>query len=956
MAAALLFLASAGPVPAQSVSDAPAAVNLTEAERAWLAAHPRLRVFTKTEWAPIDLYSYEGRFRGLSGDYLALIAQRLGIRFEFTARATLAEALAALEAGEAEILPSVSRTPQRERFMDFSRAYLDVPNVYISRRGVQGVGPDESMTGLRVAVEQGYAVEALVRERHPQSRVVLFADSGQALRGVSEGAADVYLGALPTTTFLVEKLLLTNLEVRSPSHSSLSALHLGVRKGETVLLGILDKALAGITLAERQDIHRRWAPLNTLLTAPSPPLALNADEQRLVATLPALRVGYEADYRPYSFRGSDGRLAGMAHDYLRLVADKIGLRVGTPTAGTWSEVYGQARRGEIDLLIAVAANAEREGEFRFVGPWLSTPNVLITPQDAAPVLSLLQYSGRRIAVLRDGQTAWLMRKLHPQVRLLEVDTRVALLAAVANGRADAAFVNATFAAPSLAQGLGSALKMAGFFPELNSDLYFGVRRDQPELAALLERALATVNDGERAAIAARWAVLPEPNDLGVEARETVRRLWPVAAGVLAALLMSLLWAAWLRREVARRRAAEAALAVERDHAQMLARARQDFLAEASHEIRTPVNAVLGALGQVAAQPLPPHTRELTALATRAAHTLSEYLNNLLDLSKSDAGELRLLLQPDSLAGAVQDAVHAIEPMARATGLVLEFELDATLAPSHVFDAFRLRQVVVNLLSNAVKFSSEGTVRLRVRVTGGDALGQRIALTVQDEGQGIATEHLAQLFRPYAQAGDSLAHRRGSTGLGLALCKRLVEAMHGSIELAAAVPRGTVATVLLSLPLAEAVPAVPASPSVPSSPMHALRALVVEDDRVQQILLEAVFARTGCIVHVAGSGEAAQALWLRHRHALVLTDLQLGGEVDGCALARWLRAQPGGPAVRLIGCSADLARADEARAAGIERLLYKPVTAAAIEQMVAATRAAPGGVARLAAGFGLAEAG
>ncbi len=954
-----LLMAPAVPAMAQSLPDVSPRVNLTDAERAWLAENPRLRVFTKTDWSPIDLYSYEGRFRGLSGDYLALIAQRLGIRFEFTARATLAEALTALEAGEAEILPSVSRTPQRERFMDFSRPYLDVPNVYVSRRGVPGVGPEEPMADLRVAVERGYAVEALVRERHPRSSVVVFDDSAQALRGVSEGDADVYLGALPTTSFLVEKLLLTNLEVRSPWHSSLSALHLGVRKGERTLLAILDKALVTITLAERQDIHRRWAPLNSLLAVPSPPLALGADEQRFIATLPALRVGYEADYRPYSFRGSDGRLAGMANDYLRLAADKIGLNVGTPSAGTWSDIYRQAQRGEIDLLIAVAANAEREREFRFVGPWLSTPNVLITPRDAAPVLSLLQYSGRRVAVLRDGQTAWLMRELHPQVSLVEVDTRAALLAAVANGRADAAFVNASFAAPNLAQGLGGALKMAGFFPELNSDLYFGVRRDQPELAALLERAVAAINDSERAAIAARWAVLPEPSDPGREAREAVRRLWPLAAGLLAALALSLLWAAWLKREVARRQAAEAELAIERDHAHRLARARQEFLAEASHEIRTPVNGVLGALGQVAGQPMSAPARELIALAMRAAQTLSEYLNNLLDLGKSDAGELRLVLQSDALAGAVRTALEAIEPMARAKDIELELALDAALAPRHEFDAFRLRQVAVNLLSNAVKFSGEGTVvRVEVRVLGNEEREQRIALTVRDEGQGIPPERLAQLFRPYAQAGDSVAHRSGSTGLGLSLCKRLVEAMHGSIALAPASPRGTVATVLLSLPVADAAPSGPAPLSEALVAEQALRVLVVDDDRVQQILLEAQFARAGCMVHVAASGEAAQTLWMRHRHGLVLSDLQLGGSQDGYALARWLRAQPGGAAVRLIGCSADLTRADEARAAGMERLLYKPVSTATIEEMVAEARIVAGDSAPAspAAGLDVASAG
>jgi ABC-type amino acid transport substrate-binding protein len=168
------------------------ALNLTAAERSWLVEHPRVRVFTKTEWAPIDLYTYEGQFRGLSGDYLALIAQRLGTTLEFKSAPTLAAALEALKRGDADILPSVARTAERETFMDFSQPYLDVPNVYVARRGVTGVGSDQAMSGLRVAVERGYAVISLIRERHPQARIVEFTDSAAALRGVSEGNADVY--------------------------------------------------------------------------------------------------------------------------------------------------------------------------------------------------------------------------------------------------------------------------------------------------------------------------------------------------------------------------------------------------------------------------------------------------------------------------------------------------------------------------------------------------------------------------------------------------------------------------------------------------------------------------------------------------------------------------------------------------------------------------------------------
>ncbi|HJV59548.1 MAG TPA: transporter substrate-binding domain-containing protein [Albitalea sp.] len=937
-APAVVPAAASADVPTDAVGDpaAPGAppLVLTDDERAWLASHARLRVVTKTEWAPIDLYTYEGQFRGLSGDYLALIGQRLGIAFDYRPVSTLAAGLEAIQRGDADIVPSVSRTPQREAFMDFTQPYLDVPNVYVARRGVRGVGPGQSLAGLRVAVEQGYAVAVLIRERHPRAQIVEFADSAAALRGVSEGQADVYLGALPTTSFLVEKLLLTNLEVRGPWHSTLSALHLGVRKGDQMLLGLLDKALASTTLAERQAIHRRWAPLHTLLAEPSPPLALSAAERRLVATLPALRVGYEVDYRPYTLRTPDGHMAGMADDYLRLVADKLGLRIGAAQGGVWSEILARARRGEIDLLVAVAANEEREREFLFIGPWISTPNVLVTPHDAAPVIGFAQYAGRRVAVLRDGQTAYLMRKLHPHVRLVEVARREDLLAAVVNGEADAALVNSTFAAPALAEGLGGALKMAAFFPELNSDLYFAVRRDQPQLASVMRRALASLSDGERAAIASRWAVLPGVRDTGEEARAALQRVLPVFAVVLLALLVSVLWVLRLRRSVRRRRLAGRALAEERDRAERLARMRHDFLTEASHEIRTPVNAVVGALDQLGQQPLPDAARELASLARRAAQTLSEYVNNLLDISKSDAGQLKLVLEPDSLGATLREAADAIAPVARSRGVVVEVVLDPALAAHHVFDAFRLRQVALNLLSNAVKFSAGGAVELHARLVAPGQTVQQVQIDVVDHGAGIPAERLSSLFRPYAQAGDSLVHRSGGTGLGLALCKRLVDAMGGRIAIESRPGRGTCVSVSLSLPVAATTNDPACSAPRDSAP---LRVLLADDDRVQQILIEAMLREAGCEVDLADDGLAAQTLWRQHRHPLVLSDLRMPG-LDGHALARWVRQQPGGTCVHLVGTSADL-DADSALQSGFARLLAKPVLRAAIEDVVREARAA-----------------
>ena len=169
----------------------------------------------------------------------------------------------------------------------------------------------------------------------------------------------------------------------------------------------------------------------------------------------------------------------------------------------------------------------------------------------------------------------------------------------------------------------------------------------------------------------------------------------------------------------------------------------------------------------------------------------------------------------------------------------------------------------------------------------------------------------------------MVHRSGSTGLGLSLCKRLVDAMGGTIAIESLPGLGTRAVVSLS---ARAIrSADPAASTFGSSGAvaPALRVLLADDDRVQQIVLTALLANAGCTVDVADDGSAAAALWLQHRHRLVITDLKMP-IMGGIELARWLRAQPGGAEVLLIGTSADLDETESALAAGIERLLSKPV--------------------------------
>jgi two-component system, NarL family, sensor histidine kinase EvgS len=927
----LMLLAALIPVAAlaaQPLGVVEPALQLSDAQRLWLAEHPRLRVATKQEWAPIDVYTYEGQFRGLSGDYLHLIGQRLNLRFEITPMPTLQDGLLALREGRADILPSVARTPQREAFMRFTEPYLDVPNVYLARRGVGPVGAEHSLAALRVAVERGYAVSGLVREHHPQASIVEFDDSAQALQGVSNSDADVYLGALPTTTFLVEKLLLTNLEIRGPLRGALSALSFGVAADNSVLQEILNRALDSITLAERQEIHRRWVPLRTLLTEPAVPLQMSVQERQFIRQLPALRIGYDEAHYPYTFRDAQGALTGMAPDYLALVAQRIGLgvQVASARAGVWSDVYRAAQVGEVDLLLAVADNEERRRDFLFVGPWISSPTVLVALKDSVPVIDMRQLYGKRVGVLKDGQHQFLLAKNHPALTLVEYASRDELLTAVARGEVAGSFSNLSYAAPKLQEGFGAAMKIAGVFPELNSDLYFAVRRDQPLLADLLKRALRSVTDAERAAIASRWTVLSL--DTGPNIGRVLRTALPFAAALLLALAVSVLWGLRLRREVRRTRVAEVALAGARDHAEALARERQDFITTASHEIRTPVNAVIGALDLVRRQPEGAHRDELLALAQRSAATLAEFVTNLLDLSKSDAGKLTIHLESADLGSVLHEPIDTLRQTALGKGLTLSLEVDPQVDPRLLLDSMRLRQIVLNLLSNALRFTSAGGVRVDARVVAQDALAQTLQVSVTDTGCGIDANTLPTLFQAYAQADAAPASRLGGSGLGLQLCKRLVEAMGGSITLSSEVGRGTQVCVELRLQRA------PDTAALPAAPLNTeRRVLIADDDRVQQIILTAAFEARGFDVDVADDGVQALALWRQRRHALVLTDCRMP-VLDGYGLAQALRAEAGGHAVMLIGTSADIDDGQAGLAAGMDRLLQKPLTDEAIADLLA----------------------
>ena len=345
-------------------------------------------------------------------------------------------------------------------------------------------------------------------------------------------------------------------------------------------------------------------------------------------------------------------------------------------------------------------------------------------------------------------------------------------------------------------------------------------------------------------------------------------------------------------DVTERKALEVQLRRAREDAESADRAKSAFLAMMSHELRTPLVAVTGTLEVLALGDLDGDQRALVDVATRSARALLGVIGDVLDFSKIEAGHLDLAPVPTALGALVEDVVTQYRLAAPGDGVALRCTLDPALAAAHEVDPVRLRQVLGNLVGNAVKFTRAGSIEVRVSVLGERGGRQDVALEVQDTGIGVSAEDRARLFAPFEQAGTDAARRAGGTGLGLVICRQLVEAMGGSVEMASELGAGTTMRVELPLAVAEGVSGGPeggvavrrALPSRADAEREGSLLLLVEDHPVNREILALQLEAIGFQTDTAGDAGEAVAQFERARYGLVFTDIQLPG-ADGYELSR-----------------------------------------------------------------------
>lgn len=953
---------------ARATSAAPP-LQLDAADRQWLQERGELLLgSSRPDYPPFEINVSLNDYEGLSADYAGLIAEQLGVSVRVTRYASRHEAIAALREGKIDLLGSSNEFEAADAKLGLSLPYADDLPVIVTRHDAPMMH-DKDLAGLRLAMVDHYLPAQKVRQLYPKAQLSLYRSTLAGLAAVELGEADAYLGDAISTDYLIGKSYQGLVKIDHFPQVPPGTFAFAFANENLRLRRLVDSAMARITESERLNILHRWSSGNTSLLLERRISALTEEELAWIAGHPTVSVLVDTALAPLTFNDAGQKVNGITVDLLKQISLRTGLQFQFHERSTVQQMVEEVATGKAQMIGALGYGAERATQLRYTRPYLVSPRVLVTRNSSPAKPPANNLDSRRIALLHGSHLRSEVMQRFPKAKLVMVDNSLSLMEAVAKGDADVAYSSNINASYYISHVFKDQLRIAGVVSDEPAVAAFAVAPDQPQLQAILDKALLSIPPEELDQLINRWRTGTLVSDSPWRNYRTLA----LQVLVLSALLLAgvVFWNSYLRKLINQRTEAQRALQTQlafssglleqlrqaKDAAEQASRTKSAFVATMSHEIRTPMNAVIGLLELALEDNRSGHCDpQILKTAHDSAVGLLALIGDILDISRIETGHMTLQPVATDLADLVRSTVRVFEGNARMKGLHLQGELPA--APLWVLaDPLRIKQILSNLLSNAIKFTDRGDVLARLTFsvpTDGDTA--QVALMVSDTGIGIAAQDQARLFNTFTQASGPRASQ--GAGLGLVISRTLAELMGGSLQLQSVESVGT--RVEVQLPLALIAPPVPTEQDQATEQYQGgpLNVLVVDDYPANLMLLEKQLNSLGHQVTLAENGETGLALWQAHTFDLVITDCSMP-VMDGHEFTRKVRQLEqvsGQPACSILGVTANAQAEERQRCldSGMDDCLFKPIGLQTLKARLAHLRPGEAGVPAPTSGFNLDE--
>ena len=529
-------------------------LNLTVQERQWLADHPVISVHNETGWPPFNFFD-DAKPQGFSIDYMNLLASMIGVKVDYVTGPTWNEFLGLMKSGDLDVMLNIVNTPERQKYLLFTKPYAFNPNTILSRRETP-YDDLEQLFGKTVALPKGFFYEEILKRDYPGIKLHLVKNMDESMKAVAFGKADAALGELAVFNYLLGREMMTGLALSGevkPGGASYSQLNIATRKDLPVLASILMKAMDAVAPEEVKVLRQRWIDIATTAVPKAVKLKLTDGEKAWLAEHKHIRLGVDPAYPPFEFVGKDGTYSGMASDYVQLISERLGIVMEVVPNLSWQQVIDGLKAQTLDVLPAVVKTPEREPYMNFSRSHMAFPIIIVTQEDYSFVSGLNDLNGRKVALMKGYAVTGRIETQNPGIERHLFDLPLQALRAVAVGKVEATVLNLAVATYLIKKNNLNNLKVASPADINLPGLSFAVRKDWPEFIPILEKALASITPEEEIAIRSMWVAVSYETGIDI-----MLALQIGGAGAVIFIFI-VLWNRRLSREVKQRKQAEAAL-------------------------------------------------------------------------------------------------------------------------------------------------------------------------------------------------------------------------------------------------------------------------------------------------------------------------------------------------------------------------------------------------------------